>query len=65
MVEILEGVPTSAELGVLLECPVEIRVPTVLARLTLQGHQLGVHGPQDIDRALVHVPLRVSVCLLS
>jgi hypothetical protein len=40
-------------------------VPLVLSRLALQGHQLSVHGPQDVDRALVHVPLRVGVRLLS
>ncbi len=65
MVEVLKGVPPPAELRVLLERPVEVRVPAILARLTLQSHHLGMHGPQDVNRALVHVPLRVSVRLLS
>ena len=65
MVEVLEGVPPPTELRVVFKRPVKVRVPPVLARLTLQSHQLGVHGPQDVDRALVHVPLRVSVRLLS
>ncbi len=64
MVEVLEGVPSPAELGVLLERPVEVWIPAVLATLTLQGHQLGVHGPQDVDHALVHISLRVGVRLL-
>ncbi len=65
MVEVLEGVPPSTELWVLFERPVKVRVAAVLARLTLQSHQLGVHRSQDIDRALIHVPLRVRVRLLS
>ncbi len=65
MVEVLEGVPPSTELWVLFERPVKVRVTAVLARLTLQSHQLGMHRPQDVNRALVHVPLRVSVRLLS
>ncbi len=65
MVEVLEGMPPPAELGVFLERPVKVRIPAVLACLSLQGHQLGVHGSQDIDRALVHIPLRVGVRLLS
>ena len=64
MVEVLEGMPPPAELGVFLERPVKVWIPAVLACLTLQGHQLRVHGPQDIDRALVYVPLRVSVRFL-
>ncbi len=65
MVEVLEGVPPSAELWVLFERPVEVRVTAILARLTLQSHQLSVHRPQDVDCALIHVPLRVRVRLLS
>ncbi len=64
VVEVLEGVPPPAELGVFLERPVKVRIPAVLACLALQGHQLSVHGPQDVGRALVHVPLRVGVCFL-
>ncbi len=64
MVEVLEGVPPSTELRVLFKRPVEIRLSAVFAGLPLHRHQLGVHGPQDIDCALIHVPLRVRVRLL-
>ncbi len=65
VVEVLEGVPPSTELRVLFERPVKVRVSAVLAGLTLQSHQLGMHGLQDIDCTLIHVPLRVRVRLLS
>ncbi len=57
MVGVLEGVPPSTELGVVFQRPVKVWVPAVLAGLPLHRHQLGMHGPQDVDRALVHVPL--------
>jgi hypothetical protein len=65
VVEVLEGVPPSTELRLLFERPVKIRVSAVLTSLPLHRHQLGMHGPQDIDCARIHVPLRVRVRLLS
>jgi hypothetical protein len=65
VIEVLECVPSPAELKILLEGPIEVGVATVLACLTLHGHEFGVHGPQDVDRALVHIPLRVHVSLFS
>ena len=65
MLEVLEGVPPFTELRVLFKRPVKIRVSAVFAGLPLHRHQLGVHGPQDIDRALIHIPLRVGVRFLS
>jgi hypothetical protein len=53
VVQILKGVPPPVEFGVLLKRPIEVWVPAILACLTLQGHELGMHGPQDVDRALV------------
>ncbi len=64
MIQILEGVPPPAELGVLLERPIEVGVSAVLACLTLHGHELSMHGPQDVNRALIYVPLRVRIPLL-
>ena len=58
MVGVLEGVPPSTELGVVLQCPIKVWESAVLAGLSLHCHQFGVHGSQDVDRALIHVPLR-------
>jgi hypothetical protein len=57
VVQVLEGVPPPAELGVLLEHPVKVGVSAVLARLTLHCHELGMHGPQDVA-----VPSFTSLC---
>jgi hypothetical protein len=59
VIEVLECVLPPAELRILLEGPIEERVPTVLARLILHGHELGLDGPQDIESTLVHIPLGV------
>ena len=58
MVGVLEGVPPSTELRVILQRPIKVWESAVLAGLPLHRHQFGMHGSQDVDRALIHVPLR-------
>ncbi len=59
MIKVLESMPPPAELGVLFERSIKVRESTILACLTLHGHEFGVHGSQDVDRTLIHIPLGV------